>query len=102
MEAVRSLPNKDPRLTLRAIAEQLKIGKDIVSTIIHGDLNRRKIYARFVPYFLTPEQKEMHVNCCRDFVETADKDPDFIKTIVTSDETWCFMYDPQTKRQSSA
>jgi len=49
-EVVRSLLTEDPRLTLRAISEQLKIGKDTVSTIIHG-LNRRKICARFVPYF---------------------------------------------------
>ncbi|KAG5336861.1 GVQW3 protein, partial [Acromyrmex charruanus] len=52
----------------------------------------------FFPHFLTPEQKEMRVNCCRDFVETADKDPDFIKTIVTRHGVSC----TQTKRQSSA
>ena len=29
-------------------------------------------------------------------------DPDFFKKIVTGDETWCFVYDPTTKRQSAA
>ena len=29
-------------------------------------------------------------------------DPDFFKKIVTGDETWCFAYDPTTKRQSAA
>ena len=33
-------------------------------------------------HILTPEQKEMRVNCCRDFVEMTDKDPDFIKAIL--------------------
>jgi len=53
-------------------------------------------------HILTPEQKEMRVNCCRDFVEMTDKDPDFIKAIVTDDETWYFIYYSQTKRQSFA
>jgi len=29
-------------------------------------------------------------------------DPDFFKKTVTGDETWCFAYDPTTKRQSAA
>ena len=35
-------------------------------------------------------------------IATADSDPDFFKKIVTGDETWCFAYDPTTKRQSAA
>lgn len=30
----------------------------------------------------------------------ADADNYFLNMIVTADETWCFLYDPQTKRQS--
>jgi len=36
------------------------------------------------------------------FDAKADSDPDFFKKIVTGDETWCFAYDPTTKRQSAA
>jgi len=35
-------------------------------------------------------------------IATVDSDPDFFKKIVTGDETWCFAYDPTTKRQSAA
>jgi len=35
-------------------------------------------------------------------IAPADSDPDFFKKIVTGDETWCFAYDPTTKRQSAA
>lgn len=31
----------------------------------------------------------------------AKKDPNFLFNIVTGDETWCFQYDPETKRQSA-
>ena len=42
------------------------------------------------------------IAACRDLIATADSDPDFFKKIVTGDETWCFAYDPTTKRQSAA
>lgn len=29
-----------------------------------------------------------------------DIDPDFISSIVTGDETWCFQYDPFTNGES--
>ena len=31
----------------------------------------------------------------------ADADKNFLNKIITGDETWCFGYDPETKRQSS-
>jgi len=31
----------------------------------------------------------------------ADADNNFLNKIITGDETWCFAYDPETKRQSS-
>jgi hypothetical protein len=31
----------------------------------------------------------------------ADADKNFLNKIITGDETWCFAYDPETKRQSS-
>jgi len=51
---------------------------------------------------LTPEQKDQRIAACRDMIATADSDPDFFKKIVMGDETWCFAYDPTTKRQSTA
>lgn len=102
VQKVHAVLVADHRLTLRAISETLNIGKDTVSEIIHGKLNRRKVCARFVPHFLTADQKQRRMDCARDLVETADNDANFLKTIVTGDETWCFMYDPQTKRQSAA
>jgi hypothetical protein len=57
---------------------------------------------RFVPHSLAPEQKDQRTAACRDLIATADSDLDFFKKIVTVDETWCFAYDPTTKRQSAA
>lgn len=99
---VRALLLEQPRLTLRITVEKLNTGKEAVCTILAEQMNRRKICSRFVPHFLTDEQKQTRLSCSRDFIETAESYPFFLKTIVTGDESWCFVYDPQTKRQSSA
>ncbi|UYV82324.1 hypothetical protein LAZ67_21001715 [Cordylochernes scorpioides] len=36
----------------------------------------------------------------KDLIETENNDSEFLKTIITGDETRCFLFDPQTKKQS--
>jgi hypothetical protein len=55
---------------------------------------------RFAPHSFTPEQKQKIVNCCRDLIKFIEDDPDILKRIVTGDESWCFQYDPEKKRQN--
>jgi hypothetical protein len=57
--------------------------------------------ARFVSRSLTPEQREYRATSCPDIVAIVDADKNFFKQIITGDETWCFAYDTETKRQSS-
>ncbi|GBM99349.1 hypothetical protein AVEN_111917-1 [Araneus ventricosus] len=87
----------DRRLSLRMIAEDLKMSLDSVSNIIHENLQKRKICARFVPHKLSDEQKQHRMETSGDFI---DRIPQFLETIVTGDELWCYQYDPETKRQS--
>jgi len=89
-------------LSLRMLADEVNIGKDTVRKIVVEDLLKRKICSHFVPHSLTPEQKDRRIAACRDLIAKAVTDPYFFKKIVTGDETWCFAYDPTTKRQSTA
>ncbi len=99
--AVRPLLTEYSHLMLRVIAEQVNLSRDTVLLIVHKDLKQRNIFAAcFVPHFLTDKQKMYPKHCCPDFVETVDNDPNFLKSFVTGDEIWCFMYDQQTKCQS--
>jgi hypothetical protein len=50
---------------------------------------------------LTPEQREDQVMSCQDIIAMADADKNFFNKIITGNETWCFAYDPKTKRQIS-
>ncbi|GFR15969.1 uncharacterized protein TNCT_646411 [Trichonephila clavata] len=54
-----------------------------------------------VPKMLSPEQKEIRVNMSRDLIDMTDEDDSSLKKIVACDGTWCFLSNPQTKRQSS-
>ncbi|GFT15152.1 histone-lysine N-methyltransferase SETMAR [Nephila pilipes] len=83
------------------IAESLNMSVGSVFTIMTEDLKKKKLCARFVPHTLTTEQKEHRIASSEDLIATADEDPNFLKTIVTGDESWCLEYDPETKRQSS-
>jgi hypothetical protein len=59
------------------------------------------VCARFVPHSLTLDQKHQRAALSVEFVEMIDDDRNVLKTIVTGDESWCFMYDPETKRHSA-
>ncbi|GFT62213.1 FLJ37770-like protein [Nephila pilipes] len=80
------------------IAESLNMSVGSVFTIMTEDLKKKKLCARFVPHTLTTEQKEHRIASSEDLIAVADEDPNFLKTIVTGDESWCLEYDPETKR----
>jgi len=83
------------------VAKSLNIPKTVVLRILKENLGKRKLCARFVPHSLINEQRKDRVTSCQDIIAMADADKTFFNKIITGDETWCFAYDPKTKRQSS-
>jgi histone-lysine N-methyltransferase SETMAR len=69
--------------------------------ILVEDLKKKKVCARFVPHLLTLDQKHQRCALSVEFVEMSDDDTNVLKRTVTGDESWCFMYDPETKSQST-
>jgi len=82
-------------------AESLNIPKTVVLQILKEDLGSRKLCASFVPHSLTPEQREDRVTSCQEIIAMNDADKIFFNKVITGDETWCFAFNPETKRQSS-
>jgi hypothetical protein len=89
----------DRQIASRMITEFLNIHKTVVLRILRENLGKRRLCARFVPHSLTPEQREDRVTSCQDIIAMADADKHFFNKIITGDGTWCFAYDPETKRQ---
>ena len=54
-----------------------------------------------VPKLLTAKQKETRLAAARDLLQCSDQDTNFMKTIITNDESWDYGNNPETKAQSS-
>ena len=70
-----------------------------MSKILKQDLGIKCVVARFIPWLLLPEQKEHRAAVANDFIETAIDEPDFLKKVITGDESQVYGYDPERKSQ---
>jgi len=59
------------------------------------------VSAKFVPRLLTDDQKENRVEISQELLASANGNENFLKKIVTGDETWVYGYELETKMQSS-
>ena len=100
VEIARQKVLGDRRLTVRMIANELDMNCERVWTIIMKHLGMRKICAKMVPRMLNEQQKERRVQVCHDILEEFETEPNLLGRVITSDESWIFEYDPETKRQS--
>lgn len=98
---VREAVRTQPKSSVRLLEQELEIPRTIVHRILVENLGLKKVNARFVPHELTDSQKMNRIDHCKDLIENSERDPQWLKSIVTGDETWCFQYDPETKRQSA-
>jgi hypothetical protein len=98
---VADLVKNECRIASRVIAESLYIPKTVVLRIAKGNFGNRKMSVRFIPHSLTPERREDRDTSCQDIIAMADADNIFFNKIITGDETWCFAFNPETKRQRS-
>ncbi len=62
-----------------------------VQYILHNDLKKRKLCSHFILHTLTIEQQQ--VSHTEDLLEMIENNPDFVDSIITGNESWCFAYD---------
>ena len=92
---------EDRRTSAKSIAEQLGLSRERVGSIIHEDLDMRKLSAKWVPKCLNADQKRQRCQSSEQLLEFFLRDPnDFLSRLVAMDETWLYHYDPETKQQS--
>ncbi|UYV82487.1 hypothetical protein LAZ67_21002482 [Cordylochernes scorpioides] len=92
---------QNPRTTLLELEKDTGISKTTIGSIVTEDLRLKKTPAKFIPRFLTNEQKLCRLATCEDMLEMTRTDPEWKDKIITGDETWVYGYDPETKRQSA-
>ena len=65
---------EDRHITIRQIAQEIKISTGSVETIIHNHLLMHKVSARWTPRLLIPFQKQERVECSRMNLEMCQED----------------------------
>ena len=98
---MREIIRADRLLTIREVAEEVRVAFDTYQKIINEDLQMRRVTAKFVPRLLTAEQKDGRVSVCTDLRDRAQNDPNFMSSVNTGDECWIYGYDPETEQMSS-
>jgi histone-lysine N-methyltransferase SETMAR len=101
VNTARVIVLEDRRITLRELGDILGVSQTTAHTILRDYLHMRKVCARWIPRLLTPEQLEYRAFVCEQWKQRySEEGDDFLKKIVTCDESWIHFYDPETKRQS--
>jgi len=98
---IRDMIKEDRTVTVHMLADALHINKSTCHQILWEDLGKRKLNARLVPHALTQEQKKVRASICADLLHEAQNDAMFVNSIIAEDESWCFQYETQSKRQSA-
>jgi len=78
----------------------VSISKTVCHEILSENLGMHRIAAKFVPRLLTDDQKQNQVDMSQELLDRANDDDNFLKSIITGDETWVYGYDVETKVQS--
>ncbi|UYV76648.1 hypothetical protein LAZ67_14001573, partial [Cordylochernes scorpioides] len=93
--------DENPRTTLLELEQDTGISKTTIGRIVTKDMKLKKTPAKFIPRFLTNEQKLCRLATCENMLEMTRTDPEWKDKIITGDETWVYGHDPETKRQSA-
>ena len=83
------------------MAHEFGVNRETIRQILVEELGKRKVASRFVLHALSDDQRHERVQYAKDKIKTASRNKNFLNSIVAEDETWCFRYDPTTKRQSA-
>jgi len=88
IDQIHELILEDHRISAKSIAQQLGISRERVGSIIHEDLDTRKLSAKWVPKCLNAEQKHQRCQSSEQLLEFFRRDPnDFLSRLVTTDKT---------------
>jgi len=96
VEKVLAFICQNCRLTVLEVAEEVGICKSSCHLILTNKLKIRRVAAKFVPRLLTDAQKESHFTVSQELFDRSNADENFLKNVITGDETWVYGYDVET------
>lgn len=101
VKKVEALVLEDRRITIEVVMNEVGLSYGSVWKIIHDQLHMSKVSARWVPRLLTPFQKQTRHELSQQMLTLLEQDEeDFFARLITMDECWVYLYDPETKEMS--
>jgi hypothetical protein len=83
------------------VVVEVGISKSSCHEILVDNLGMQQVAAKFLPCLLTDEQKQKCLKLSQELFDCANNDKNFVKNIITGDETWVYGCDVKSKAQSS-
>ncbi|GFR67272.1 transposase [Elysia marginata] len=81
--------DEDPHISVRELSDTNGLSYGTVHTNITEYLRMKKVCARWIPHFLTVDQKRERVRCATELLNMFEPHgPKRFSDIVTGDETW--------------
>ncbi|VVC32732.1 Hypothetical protein CINCED_3A021716 [Cinara cedri] len=96
--------DNNPRSGRPSTVTQDNTNAAILATLLDEDrrITKRKIAARWVPHFLSPEQKDTRKDICRELLSRYENEKEtFLDRIIAIDETWIRNNITKSKKSSS-
>ncbi len=90
----------DRRVTLKEIAVKTGLATSTIQRILKKDLKLTKRSCTFVPAVLTDFHKQTRRDVCNLFTRILHQNPRVFRHIVTMDESWIYVWDPNQRQQS--
>ena len=79
IDQIQEIILEDRRISVKSIAEQLGISRERVGSIIHEDLDMRKLSAKWFPKYMNADQKRQRCHSSEQLLGFFRRDPnDFL------------------------
>ena len=101
VETIRGVIRGNRLLTVLEVADDVGISIGSFHYIFTEKIQMRRFSAKFMPRLLTDDQKENRIEISQELLANANGNENFLKNIITGDETWVYGYDVKSKTQSS-
>jgi predicted HTH transcriptional regulator len=100
IDQIHDIISEDRRISAKSIAEQLGISRERVGSIIHEDLDVRKLSAKWVRKCLRAAQNRQQCQWSEQSLKFFRPDlNNFLSRLLTKDEDWLCHYESETKQQ---
>jgi hypothetical protein len=92
--------HENHHLTVREVSEEVGMSENSCHTILTEKLEMHRVAAKFVPCLLTDEQKVDRITVSQELFDCSNADENFLKNVITGDETWVYGNNIEIKVQS--